>query len=208
MEISERDKKERSKESGTISKAPIVCVGLSSGGIEVLKTVFNQIHPATGLSFVVIPHLSKTLPTRLPQLLELWSNMPAGFADAHVPIQPNHIYVIPPGKEIRVEDGSFDARPKSKLTGWSNVITLFINSLAEWRKPAGIVVILSGLDADGAAALKGFHRQGGITIVQELESAAHPDMPLSAIETGYVDYILPPQLIAAKIEDIAAAKFD
>jgi chemotaxis response regulator CheB len=187
MEATARDKKQRSKESGTISKAPIVCVGLSSGGIEVLKDLFGRIHPATGLTFVVIPHLARSMPTKLPELLNKWSNMPASLADAHSTIQPNHIYVIPPGKKIRVEDGCFDVRPKSKLMGWSNVITLFINSLTEWRRPAGIVVILSGMDADGAAALKDFHRQGGIIIAQEADSAIHPDMPLSAIETGYME---------------------
>ncbi|HET9131004.1 MAG TPA: chemotaxis protein CheB [Terriglobia bacterium] len=174
----------------------------------VLRDKFSQIHPTTGMSFAVIPHPSSTLPTKLPELLKKWSSMPAALADDRSSIKPNHIYVIPPGKEIRVEDGSFDVRPKSKVKGWSNVITLFINSLAEWRKPAGIVVILSGMDADGTAALEGFHQQGGITIVQELEAAAHPDMPRAAIETGYVDYIQPPHRIAAKIEEIAEETFD
>jgi two-component system, chemotaxis family, CheB/CheR fusion protein len=64
-------------------------------------------------------------------------------------------------------------------------------------------VILSGFDADGAALLA-FHRQGGVTIVQDLKSADFQNMPRSAIETGVVDYVLPPEEIVDKIESLAA----
>lgn len=198
----------QSKNPGPAVKAqngriPVVCVGLSLGGLSPLKTIFQQLSPDTGMAFIVISHVSRTEPTKLPWLLSMWSKMPVNLARNGMVVKPNHIYVIPPGQEITVGDGHFAARPRSKRRGWSNVITVFLDSLVKSRKPAGVAVILSGMDADGAGALQEFNNQGGLTIVQDLESAECKAMPHSAIDTGFVDYVLPPQSIAARIEEIA-----
>lgn len=99
----------------------------------------------------------------------------------------NRIYVIPPGHEITLEDGHFAACRKRKSDGWPNVITIFLDSRVNSRHDPRIAVDLSGLDSDGAAALKTFRRSGGIAIVQAPGSAKQPDMPTSALETGSVD---------------------
>ena len=67
-----------------------------------------------------------------------------------------------------------------------------------------IAVIVSGLDADGAEALKEVTEAGGITIVQTPAAAEWSDMPESAIKTGYVDYVLSAETIADKILEIAS----
>jgi two-component system CheB/CheR fusion protein len=142
--------------------APVVCVGLSVGGTAPLKTVFQRLSPTTSMAFVVISHVSRTGPSWLPSFLSHWSPMPSEVVHGGQHLKANHIYVIPPGREITVRDGYFGSRPRSKLRGWSNVVTLFLDSLVKFRKPPGIAVILSGLDADGAAALEAFHKRGGI----------------------------------------------
>jgi chemotaxis response regulator CheB len=198
------------RESGLLANArymrkavPVVCLGLSSGGIEPLRTIMRHLKPRTGLAFVVISHVSRTQPSELPWLLAQWTRMPATVARNGLMLQPNHIYVIPPGQEISLSDGFFRVQPRSRLRGWSNVITVFLESLATSQKHPGIAVILSGLDADGAAALKVFREKGGITIAQDLRSAEHHEMPTAAIATGCVDFVLRPEAIARKLETIA-----
>jgi two-component system, chemotaxis family, protein-glutamate methylesterase/glutaminase len=183
--------------------APVVCIGLSAGGLHPLRAIFRRIRTDTGMAFVIIPHISRNVPTHLPGLISRWTRMPAKLAQPGLALLPNHIYVIPPGQEIRIEDGTLAIQPRSKTWGWSNVITLFLDSLVQFRKPPGIAVILSGFDSDGAAALRDFHRQGGLTIVQDLKSADFRDMPRSAIATGVVDYVLPAEEIVDKIESLA-----
>lgn len=117
--------------------------------------------------------------------------MPVEVAASGLAAKPDHVYILPAGQEMRLADGYFLLRPRSKVYGFTNVITIFRNSLSHRRHP-GIAVILSGLDADGPAALGEFGEQGGIAIVQAPESATHPQMPMSAIHTGRVDYILEP----------------
>ena len=182
---------------------PVVCVGLSAGGLQPLETIFRRLTANTGLAYVVIAHLQPEEPTILPSLLESWSKMPSQIACTGMTLEPNKVYVIPPGQEIAVSEGSFAVQPRSKPRGWSNVITIFLYSLIHSRKPAGVAVILSGFDSDGSAALRSFRDNGGITIAQDLESAQFKDMPQSAIDTGMVDFVLSPKEIAAKLEAIA-----
>ncbi len=64
-----------------------------------------------------------------------------------------------------------------------------------------IAVIVSGYDGDGAAALSEI--TGGITIAQKPETAGKPDMPETAINSGYIDFILSLEEIAGKLIKIA-----
>jgi two-component system, chemotaxis family, protein-glutamate methylesterase/glutaminase len=180
---------------------PMVGIGMSSGGAVPLKTIFRGLSPTTGMAFIVIHHVRK-IPTLLPEILSHCTVMAVQLASAGLAVEANHVYVLPSGTEMTTKDGFFSVRPRSKLSGWSNVFTIFLSSLAESRN-RGIAVVLSGLDGDGAAALEAFHRGGGITIVQLPGTAERPQMPLAAIETGYVDYVLPPNEIAGQLEKIA-----
>ena len=181
------------------AEAPIVCIGLSAGGIGPLQTVLNGIHAHYGMAFVVIPHISRDHPTALPELVSMWSKLPSTLAWTGLRVQPNHVYVIPPGKELWLDNGKFMVRPRPTTPGFSRVITVFLGSMANCRRSPGVAVILSGMDADGSAALHEFKARGGVVIVQEPESAECPDMPRSARRTGCVDYVLPPRAIAEKI---------
>ena len=64
-------------------------------------------------------------------------------------------------------------------------------------------MIVSGFDGDGAEALSAIHAVGGVTIAQKLDTAEQPEMPESAIASGYVDFVLPPEEIGAEIAKIA-----
>jgi chemotaxis response regulator CheB len=85
------------------------------------------------------------------------------------------------------------------------VITVFLRSMTENWNGKLIAVIVSGFDSDGAEALAGIKAAGGITIAQKAETAGQPDMPQSAIATGFIDFILSPEDIALKIIEIAHA---
>lgn len=81
-------------------------------------------------------------------------------------------------------------------------MSVFLDSLAE-SKYGKVAVILSGMDADGANALKTLKRNGGIVIAQTPYTASSREMPEAAIKTGAVDYILEPVAMAGQLESIA-----
>ena len=125
--------------------------------------------------------------------------MPVELITEKLDIQPNHVFIIPEQRDLHVLDGEFRLKPISKPRGWPDVITVFLRSLTENWDGKLIAVIVSGYDGDGAAALCGIKEVGGITIAQQLDTAAQPDMPASAIASGCVDFVLSPENIAKQI---------
>ena len=131
--------------------------------------------------------------------------MPVELITERLLIQPNHVFIIPENRDLHVLDGEFRLKPTSKLRGWPDVITVFLRSLTAHWDGQLIAIILSGYDGDGAAALHGIKEVGGITIAQKANTAGQPDMPLSAIASGCIDFILPVENIAKEITRIARA---
>jgi len=177
---------------------PIVCVGGSAGGLDAYIRLLRNLPGDMGVAIVIVNHL-RTVSTTLHEILPHYTAMPVELITEKLDIQPNHVFIIPEQRDLHVLDGEFRLKPISKPRGWPDVITVFLRSLtANWDGKL-IAVIVSGYDGDGAEALRGIKEVGGITIAQKLDTAAQPDMPESAIESGYVDLILSPENIAKEI---------
>jgi len=182
---------------------PIICIGGSAGGTEAYIKLLQHLPVDTGGAIVIVNHIARK-PTNLHNVLSHYTAMPVVLVKSGLHIKPNHVFVIPSNCDLHVLDGEFVLDLKSKHRGWPNVITVFLRSLASHWSGTIIAVIVSGLDADGTAALKEVKEVGGITIAQTPEDAEWSDMPESAIKTGYVDYVLSLEAIAQKISQIAA----
>ena len=181
---------------------PIVCVGGSAGGSSAYVRLLEHLPPETGAAVVVVNHL-RTTPAALHNILPHFTKLPVELITEGLPIQPNHVFIIPANCDLHLLGGMFRLRPMSKPNGWPDVITIFLRSLAQNWGGKLVAVIVSGLDADGAEALGEIKEAGGITIAQAPDTAEWSDMPASAIKTGYIDHILPIEDIARKIAQIA-----
>ena len=185
-----------------IKHFPIVCIGGSAGGLDAYVNILKHLPVETGVVIVIVNHVTRN-PATLHNFLSRYTTMPVELITSRLRIKPNHVYVIPSNCDLHVLDGEFVLQSRSKLSGWPDVITVFLRSLAHHWSGIIIAVIVSGLDADGAAALKEIKEVGGITIAQTPEDAEWSDMPESAIKTGCVDYVLSIEGIAQKISQIA-----
>ena len=148
----------------------------------------------------------RTVATRLHEILPYFTEMPVALITENLLIEPNHVFIIPEKRDLHVFEGAFRLKPISKPRGWPDVITVFLRSLTKNWDGKLIAVIVSGYDGDGAAALCGIKEVGGITIAQKLDTAKQPDMPLSAIESGCIDFVLSPEDIAREIVRISHAQ--
>lgn len=182
---------------------PIVCVGGSAGGLDAYMRLLKNLPPDLGVAIVIVNHL-RTVATRLHQILPRYTSMPVELISERLDVRPNCVFIIPEKRDLHVLNGEFRLKPISKPRGWPDVITVFLRSLTENWSGQLIAVIVSGYDGDGAAALCGIKDVGGITIAQKLDTAAQPDMPQSAIDSGCIDFILSPEEIAQEIRRIAA----
>jgi len=192
----------RSKD--TKSPFPVVCVGGSAGGLDAYTRLLKNLPSDMGVAIVIVNHL-RTVATLLHEILPNYTKMPVELITDKLVIQPNHVFIIPSQRDLHVLEGEFHLKPISKPRGWPDVITVFLRSMTENWDGKLIAVIVSGFDSDGAEALAGIKEAGGITIAQKAETAGQPDMPQSAIATGFIDFILSPEDIALKIIEIAHA---
>ena len=181
---------------------PVICVGGSAGGLDAYTRLLRHLPTDMGVAVVIVNHL-RTVATMLHEILPRFTKMPVELITEKLEIRPDHVFIIPEKRDLHILDGEFRLKPISKPRGWPDVITVFMRSLTEHWDGKLIAVIVSGYDGDGAAALCGIKEVGGITIAQKPETAGQPDMPLSAIASGCIDFILSPEDIAKEIVRIA-----
>ena len=181
---------------------PIVCVGGSAGGLDAYTRLLLNLPVDMGVAIVIVNHL-RIVVTLLHEILPNFTKMPVELITDRLDIRPNHVFIIPENRDLHVLDDEFRLKPISKPRGWPDVITVFLRSLTENWDGKLIAVIVSGYDGDGAEALRSIKEVGGITIAQKPDTAKHPDMPISAIASGFIDFILSPEDIAKEIIKIA-----
>ena len=181
---------------------PIVCVGGSAGGLDAYTRLLRHLPNDMGVAVIIVNHL-RTVATRLPEILPLYTDMPVILITDGLPVASDQIFIIPEKRDLHIREGAFQLRPISKPRGWPDVITVCLMSLTRHWRGQLIAVIVSGYDGDGAAALRGIREVGGITIAQAPDTTEFPDMPTSAIASGCVDFVLSPEAIALKIITIA-----
>lgn len=191
-----------SEGASTAKRFPIVCVGGSAGGLDAYIRLLQNLPADMGVAIIIVNHIT-AMPTHLHEVLPRFTPMPVDLITEGLPIEPNHVFIIPENRDLHVENGKFRLMPISKPRGWPDVITVFLRSLTECWDGKLIAVIVSGYDGDGAAALCGIKDVGGITIAQRLDTAKQPDMPESAIASGCIDFVLSPEDIAREIVRVA-----
>ena len=181
---------------------PVVCVGGSAGGLDAYIRLLKHLPADMNVAVVIVNHL-RQVATLLHEILPQHTKMPVKLITEKLDILPNHVFIIPEKRDLHLLNGEFRLKPISKPWGWPDVITVFMKSLTKNWDGKLIAVIVSGYDGDGAAALCGIRKVGGITIAQQPETALQPDMPETAIASGCIDFILTPENIGKKIVEIA-----
>ncbi len=177
----------------------IVGIGSSAGGLSASKALLDTLWPDTGMAFVFIAHLLPTAQSQLAEILSRHTTMTVLLASDALPIQANHVYVIPPNADLFIENFIF--KVVSPRTRRNTQVDVFLTSLAEAMGPQAIGVILSGYDGDGTEGCKHIKAKGGTTFAQD-SSAEVSHMPLGAQAAGCIDFVLPPDEISGKLQSM------
>ena len=177
----------------------VCALGASAGGLEPLQTFFASVPHNLGVAYVVVQHLSPLHESKMPQLLARVTNMPIAIVDdleGGLEIQADHVYLIPPAKEMVMQNQRLflsDRGPDEQL---SLPIDHFFLSMAQDQGRFGVAIVLSGTGGDGAAGILDVHRTGGMVMAQDPRSSKFDSMPERAISTGLCDVVLPPSGLA------------
>lgn len=177
----------------------VVGIGASAGGLQALQELFDELPSATGISFVVVQHLSPDFKSMMVQLLARRASMTVQDAEDGVHPEPNTVYLLPPKKDIELREGRLRLHQREVGTRLHMPIDMFFHSLAMDRKDQCAAVVLSGTGSDGSRGLVAIRQAGGMVLVQSTESAKFDGMPVAAQSTGLVDFVGTPGEIASML---------
>ena len=169
----------------------IVGIGASAGGLEAFEQFFRNVESDCGMAFVLVSHLDPDHASLLTEILQRTTTMPVVEAQDQAKVTPNHVYVLPPNREMVIFHSTLQLNEPEMPRGQRMVIDSFLRSLADDQGDKAIGIILSGTGTDGTLGLRAIQGAGGVTLVQEPATAKYDGMPVSAIHAGYATYTLP-----------------
>jgi two-component system CheB/CheR fusion protein len=168
-----------------------VGIGASAGGLDALKTLLPGLPRDSGIVYVIVVHLSPDQPSLMAEVLTPFSPMPITQTAEELVVEPNHIYVIPPGMDLSFADGHLRPSKIDRRKQDRSAIDHFFETMAKTHGERCVGVVLSGTGADGSYGVRIIKEFGGLTIAQEPSESQFGSMPQNAIATGLVDLVLP-----------------
>lgn len=183
-------------------RLPVVGIGGSAGGLEAMAALLRVLATDLGMAYVLIPHLDPSRESAFTEILSRVTKMPVADISDRLPVQPDHVYVIPPNYDVVIEQSVLRLVKREPGRSSSITIDIFLRALAADQGKNAIGVILSGTGSDGTLGLAAIKGECGITFAQTPESAKYDGMPSSAITSGHVDFVLTPEEIARELARI------
>ena len=167
-----------------------VGIGASAGGLDAFKRFFENIAHDTGMAFIVVQHLDPTHKSMLSELLRNYTKMQVQEVLDNTKVMPNTVYTIPPNKEMGILNGTLKLMDPVQARGHRRAIDYFMKSLASDQKEKAVGIIFSGTGSEGAIGLKAIKGEGGLSIVQNPETAKYDGMPRSVLAANAADIML------------------
>jgi two-component system CheB/CheR fusion protein len=137
----------------------------------------------------------------LAELLGRRTEMPVRQISDGMPVEPNCVYLIPPNASLSIVNATLRLSQFAEPRGFRRPIDDFFRSLAVDQGSNAACVVLSGTGADGSEGLRAIKEAGGLTLVQDPDTAKYDGMPKSAVATRFVDKVLKVQQMPAAIRD-------
>ena len=191
------------RESVAPRLCPVVGMGASAGGLDAFQKFFDHMASDSGMAFVLVQHLDPRHETMMPELLAKHTAMPVEQVRDETPVEPDRVYVIPANATLTIDGGILRVRTPADTENRRTPIDALFRSLAEDQGGNAICILLSGSGTDGTLGLRAVKEHGGMTMAQSPESAVHDSIVRSAIGTGMVDYVLPPEKMSDKLAEYA-----
>jgi two-component system CheB/CheR fusion protein len=151
------------------------------------------------MAFILVQHLAPDHESILTDILQKITLIPIREITNNLQVKPNNIYIIPPNKLLRANDGVLKLSARSPNV--TNVLSIdtFFSSLADVHQAQAIGIVLSGSGNDGTEGLRAIKKFGGVTFAQNHQTAAYPEMPQNAVNAKVVDFVLSPEDIVNQL---------
>ena len=188
---------------------PVVGIGASAGGLAAFEAFFSGMpsDAEPGMAFVLVQHLAPDHKSLLTEIIKRYTRMEVLEVEDGMIVRPNCTYIIPPNRDMALLNGSLKLLKPTAPRGHRLPVDFFFRSLAQDQHERAICIVLSGTGSDGTLGVRAVKGEGGIAMVQDVDSAGYDGMPRSAIATGLVDYVLPATEMSAQLTAYASRSF-
>jgi chemotaxis response regulator CheB len=170
-------------------------LGFSAGGISALSNLIAHLPAKPDIAFVIVGHLHRESKSELHLILSRITSLKVLRIEGNEDVEADHIYVMPENKTVTIRKGKLVLSDRSPFEIINRAIDTFLNSLAIDQKEKSIGIILSGTGSDGAIGADNIHKNGGMVITQDPDTADFNSMPIAAIRKDNPDYIISPEEI-------------
>ena len=167
-----------------IARPRIVGIGASAGGLEAFELFFRACPADSGMAFVLVSHLDPGHVSLLTEILQRTTAMPVLEAVDQLEVEPDHVYVIPPNRDMAILHRKLQLTAPAAPRGLRMPVDFFLRSLAEDQQENAVGIILSGTGSDGTLGVRAVFGAGGVTLAQEPSSAKYDGLRASAIKSG------------------------
>lgn len=175
----------------------LIAIGASWGGLQAVGTLLEGIPQQLDQTIVVAQHRSaESSRGVLESLLQRHIERPVSEPGDKEPVELCHVYVAPADYHLLVEDSHFALSVDARVQFARPSIDVLFESVAQVYRDRAIGIVLTGANEDGAAGLAAIKRNGGVSIVQDPQTAERRMMPDAAIAGSVADAVLPLEQIA------------
>lgn len=187
------------QDAAPVPPFPVIGVGASAGGLEAFGSLLEHLPGQTGLALLFVQHLDPSHKSLLADILSRKTTLVVREASDGMAVESNHVFIIPPDARMTVEQGTIRVQPRGDRTAPNLPVDHLFRSLASEFGSRAVAVVLSGGGTDGTLGVQSIKAAGGITFAQDERSARQIGMPASAVASGCVDSVLPPEGIAREL---------
>ncbi len=173
----------------------VVAIGISTGGPNALREMFQYIDAKLPVPVLVVQHMPAGFTEEFAESLDRICPLEVREAKDGDVIQPGRIFIAPGHSHMTVE-----AKPLAKtvrltdsapVSGHRPSVDVLFSSVAGVYGNRCLAVIMTGMGRDGAAEIGSIYREGGITVAQDEASSVVFGMPRAAIEAGVIHHVVP-----------------
>jgi two-component system chemotaxis response regulator CheB len=180
----------------------VVMIGASAGGVDALQTIASMLPRDFPCPILTVLHIGRHQ-SILPQLLASRGALSASHAQDGDPLRPAHFHVAPPDQHLMVAGDRIALSGGPREHHSRPAIDPLMRSGALEFGTLAVGVVLTGHGEDGTPGLQAIGAAGGVTVVQDPETARYPSMPASASKYAKPDHCLPLEAIAPTLVEIA-----
>lgn len=184
----------------------LIAIGASTGGPRALERVLSHLDrdcPPVVIAQHIATQFAYTLADRLDRVL----HAKVGIAEHGQRLRAGHVYLAPPGKQLRIlPELTLAIEASSPDHMYSPSVDVLFHSLVECQPQSTVAVILTGMGEDGAIGLLRLRQSGATTIAQDEASSAIFGMPKRAMELGGVDYVMSLSAIGPALAELSQVR--